>query len=108
MRQCEVFLNERKVGMLTENDRNDYEFVYDGAYLSEQDAVPVSLTLPLQAEPYRSSVLFPFFFNMLSEGDNRELQSHLLHINKDDDFGILLATAQYDTIGAVTVKPVVS
>lgn len=24
----------------------------------------------------------------------------------EDDFGILLATAHYDTIGAVTIKPV--
>ena len=53
-------------------------------------------------------LLFPFFFNMLSEGDNRKLQSRMLHIDEDDDFGILLATAQYDTIGAVTVKPVAS
>lgn len=45
---------------------------------------------------------------MLSEGDNRKLQSRMLHIDEDDDFGILLATAQYDTIGAVTVKPVAS
>ena len=30
----------------------------------------------------------------------------LLHIDESDDFGILLATAQEDTIGAVTVKPI--
>lgn len=48
----------------------------------------------------------PPFFNMLSEGENRKLQSQLLHIDAADDFGILLATARYDTIGAVTVKPI--
>ena len=42
---------------------------------------------------------------MLSEGANRKLQSQLLKIDERDDFGIMLATAQYDTIGAVTVKP---
>ena len=56
------------------------------------------------------SVAFPlslfYFFNMLSEGANRQLQSTLLHIDENDDFGILLATAQHDTIGAVTIKPV--
>jgi len=45
---------------------------------------------------------------MLSEGENRQIQSQLLHIDAEDDFGILLATAQYDTIGAVTVKPIES
>ena len=43
---------------------------------------------------------------MLSEGENRQTQSRLLHIDSDDDFGILLATAQNDTIGAITVKPI--
>lgn len=77
-----------------------------GIIVLKRNAVPVSLTLPLSDKPYHSKVLFPFFFNMLSEGENRDLQSRLLHIDKDDDFGILLATAQYDTIGAVTVKPI--
>ena len=108
MRQCEVFVHDRKAGVLTENARNSYEFDYDKEYLKSKDAVPVSLTLPLSAKTYHSEVLFPFFFNMLSEGDNRKFQSRMLHIDEDDDFGILLATAQYDTIGAVTVKPVAS
>jgi serine/threonine-protein kinase HipA len=43
---------------------------------------------------------------MLSEGANRQLQSTMLHIDENDDFGILLATAQNDTIGAVTIQPV--
>lgn len=101
-------MHDRKAGVLTENARNSYEFDYDKEYLKSKDAVPVSLTLPLSDKPYHSEVLFPFFFNMLSEGDNRKLQSRMLHIDEDDDFGILLATAQYDTVGAVTVKPVAS
>jgi serine/threonine-protein kinase HipA len=42
---------------------------------------------------------------MLSEGVNRKLQCRTLKIDEADDFGLLEATAQYDTIGAVTVKP---
>ena len=56
--------------------------------------------------PYRSPYLFAVFFNMLSEGENRRIQSRLLHIDSSDDFGILLATAQNDTVGAITVKPI--
>lgn len=108
MRQCEVYIHDRKAGTLTEKARDDYEFDYDKDYLKCKDAVPVSLTMPLKKDAYHSKVLFPFFFNMLSEGDNRELQFRMLHIGKDDDFGILLATAQYDTIGAVTVNPIKS
>lgn len=62
--------------------------------------------MPIRRQPYHSDYLFPYFFNMLSEGENRMIQSRLLHIDEKDDFGIMLATAQYDTIGAVTVKPI--
>jgi serine/threonine-protein kinase HipA len=61
--------------------------------------------MPKTQQEYQSDCLFPFFFNMLSEGSNRELQCRLLGIDKNDDFSILLATANFDTIGAVTVKP---
>jgi serine/threonine-protein kinase HipA len=42
---------------------------------------------------------------MLSEGVNRKLQCTQLRIDETDNFGLLLATAQFDTIGAITVKP---
>lgn len=105
MRQCEVYVHSIRAGILTEGDNREYVFAYDKSYLSEEKNPPVSLTLPLCEKPYHSPYLFPFFFNMLSEGENRQIQSQLLHIDEEDDFGILLATAQYDTIGAVTVKP---
>ena len=54
----------------------------------------------------RYSKDFPFFSNLLSEGENRKFQSAVLKIDENDDFGILLATANYDTIGCVTVKPI--
>ena len=105
MRKCEVYIHGIKAGVLMEDD-NGYSFAYDKPYLQGKDNPPVSLTLPLRPEAYHSKHLFPFFFNMLSEGENREVQSRLLHISPEDDFGILLATARYDTIGALTVKPI--
>jgi serine/threonine-protein kinase HipA len=107
MRQCEVYVHGIKAGILTEDDSREYIFVYDKPYLLEEKNPPVSLTLPLREEPYRSPVLFPFFFAMLSEGENRQVQSQLLRIDADDDFGILLSTASYDTIGSVTIKPII-
>lgn len=40
---------------------------------------PVCLAMPIRKEPYRSNHLFPYFYNMLSEGSNRQMQSLLLH-----------------------------
>lgn len=105
MRNCEILLNKVKAGLLTENDDKTFSFQYDPEYLESAHPKAVSLTLPLRKEPYFSKHLFPTFANMLSEGENRKIQSQLLHIDEDDDFGIMLATCRVDTIGAVTVKP---
>lgn len=106
MRQCEVYVNGIAAGILTEEDNpKGYVFKYLKDYLNL--SLPgVCLAMPPRKEEYRSRGLFPYFFNLLSEGENRAVQSSLHHIDKDDDFGILLATAQYDTVGAVTVKPI--
>ena len=103
MRQGKVYVNGTEAGILQEDDSGRYTFSYNDDYKGR----PVCLFMPLRNEAYESDYLFPFFFNMLSEGANRKLQSQLLHIDENDDFGILLATAQSDTIGAVTIKPIV-
>lgn len=105
MRKGTVFMNEIEVGTISETDYGKYIFVYSPDYLQRNDKMPVSITFPLQEDPFVSDHLFSFFFNMLSEGENRQIQSSLLGIDQDDDFGILLATCSVDTPGAVTIKP---
>ena len=102
MRECKVYVHDTEAGLLQETDDREYVFTYHDEYQGD----PVCLAMPLRQKVYRSDHLFPYFFNMLSEGANRQVQSTLLHIDEKDDFGIMLATAQYDTIGAVTVKPI--
>ena len=102
MRQCKVFVQDVEAGLLQETDDGQYVFTYLDGY----NGAPVCLAMPVRREPFESGHLFPYFFNMLSEGSNRQVQSMLLHIDEKDDFGIMLATAQHDTIGAVTVKPI--
>lgn len=108
MRKLAIYKNKEYAGTLIEENREKYVFKYDEAYYSDTSKAAVSLTLPKSQQEYHSPVLFPFFFNMLSEGVNRQLQSRMLKIDEQDHFGLLSATAQYDTIGAVTVKPIES
>lgn len=108
MREAEVYRNGELVGRLTEQDRKKYTFVYNDTWYADASKPAVSLTLPKTQKEYRSEYLFPFFFNMLSEGVNKKLQSIQLRIDENDHFGFLLATAQADTIGAITIKPVKS
>ena len=108
MRAMEIYHNGTLAGTLTEVNRQHYVFSYDHKYFNDARKPPISLTLPKTQKVYKSSFLFPFFFNMLSEGVNRILQSTQLRIDEEDNFGLLAATAQYDTIGAVTVKPIIT
>ncbi len=106
MRVAEVYRNGILAGVLTEEKRNHYVFRYDDLYFSDSEKASIALSLPKTQQEYHSDHLFPFFFNMLSEGANRKLQSIQLRIDENDHFGLLLSTAQFDTIGAVTVKAI--
>lgn len=100
-RSAIVRLDGQRVGTLTEEDRT-VTFQYDEAWLQNARGVPVSLTLPLQSEPYITSGLHPFFENLLPEGWLLEIATSKLKISKDDAFGLLVATCA-DCIGAVEV-----
>jgi HipA-like protein len=108
MRKAAVYLRGEYAGELTEISGKKYVFRYDDAYFADSSKPAISLTLSKKQQEYHSEYLFPFFFNMLSEGSNRIAQSRMLRIDENDHFGIMLATAQWDVAGAVTVKPVTS
>ena len=102
----EIYRNGIFAGILTEENRKSFVFKYDNIYFNDNNLPSISLTIPKTKQEYRSEFLFPFFFNMLSEGVNKQLQSTQLKIDENDSFGLLMQTAQYDTIGAITVKSI--
>jgi len=99
-----VYCNEVQAGILEKNISGEYVFTYDDNYFENSAYPPISLTLPKTKVVYKSAVLFPFFFGLLSEGVNKEIQCRLLKIDENDDFGRLLLTTGEDTIGAITIK----
>lgn len=108
MRKAIVYLNSERVGELTEMAADHYVFRYDDLWWADDNQPDLSLTLPKKQQVYEADHLFPFFANLLAEGVNRQLQSRQLQIDENDDFGLLLATAQTDTIGAVTVRAIIA
>ena len=104
MRQGRVFYNDVPAGVVTE-DENGYSFVYDSAYLEREDSQPVSLTLPLQREPFRSNVLFSFFDGLIPEGWMLSIAERNWKINRRDRMALLLACCR-DCIGNVSVEPI--
>ena len=104
MKKAEVYRNGILAGILIQEKRDSYIFRYDDFYFQNPDQPAISLTLPKIKKEYQSKNIFPFFFNMLSEGVNKRLQCKQLKIDEKDYFGLLIATAQSDTIGAVTLS----
>jgi len=106
MRSVSVYRNDVLAGTLIEESRDHFIFRYDDHYYLDPNQSAISLTLPKTQQEFHRENLFPFFFNILSEGANRKLQSVQLKIDERDDFGLLMSIAQHDTIGAVSVKSI--
>ena len=102
----QVKLSGKLVGTI-EEDGDQTIFTYLPEWLSRPDAVPVSLTLLLRAEPYVSQGLHPFFENLLPEGWLLGVMTRKLKISPNDPFGLLLATCQ-DCVGAVEIEAVMA
>lgn len=104
MRKAQVLENKQLAGYLIENDDRSFVFEYADSYLLDPSKTGISLTLPKRSEKYTSPSIFPFFFNMLSEGSNKATQCKYMRIDENDYFTLLVRTAHSDTIGAITVK----
>lgn len=105
-RKAAIYNNGVLAGTLEKTDRRQYVFRYDDHYFSNSERMAISLSLPKTQQEYRSRFLFSFFYGLLSEGVNKQTQCRLLRIDENDHFSLLLATAQSDTIGSITVKDI--
>jgi len=104
MRIAEVYYKSIAAGVLTEHDNGTYEFRYYDLWLTDKKKSAISLTLPKTNQVHVSSVLFPFFYHLLPEGTNKKLVCDTMRIEPDDYFSLLVATAKFDTIGAITIE----
>ena len=106
MRQATIFYKGEEAGILEQHDDGSFTFRYLEAWLADPTKPSISLTLSRDQPEYHAEYLFPFFYNMLPEGTNRQSVCKANRLDSNDYFGILMATARYDTVGAVTVKKI--
>ena len=104
MSKASVFNNDELAGILEKVASDHYVFNYTDEYFANRDKSSISLSFPKTQKQYEAKELFPFFYGMLAEGINKDIQCRLLKIDEDDDFTRLIKTAGEDTIGAITVK----
>lgn len=104
MPKAGVYNNGTLTGVLEKTASDRYTFTYSDEYFSNREMTAISLRFPKTQQRYEGKELFPFFYGMLAEGINKEIQCRLLKIDEEDDFTRLIKTAGEDTIGAITVK----
>lgn len=97
-----VYIQNHFSGIIAETEEG-YIFTYDQDYLDREDAVAVSLTLPLRQEPYETTILFPFFDGLIPEGWLLGMVSRNWKISQKDRFGLLLSACR-DCIGDVCIR----
>ena len=103
-RKATIWMGKTLAGQVEETDEG-YTFSYNPVYLNLSGVYPISLTLPLTAKPYQSTILFPFFDGLIPEGWLLDIAERNWKLQANDRFGLLLACCQ-DCIGAVSVIPV--
>ncbi|MCB0368009.1 MAG: HipA N-terminal domain-containing protein [Bdellovibrionales bacterium] len=99
MKKVEILFNNIKAGILIENSRSDYEFIYDDSYIG----LPISLTMPLKSKQFKYNFFPAFFEGLLPEGPQLEALLNDKKINRDDLFSQLIACGA-DCVGAVSIK----
>ena len=106
MRSAKIYLYDEWVGLLKEDEKG-YHFTYLIGHLNRKEAEAVSLTLPLQKEPFESKVLFPFFDGLIPEGWLLDITEKNWKLNSRDRMGILMVACR-ECIGAVGVEAIIN
>jgi serine/threonine-protein kinase HipA len=101
-RTAHIYAGETLAGILEEFE-SGYRFTYDPIYLDSDDALPVSLTLPLQTEPFESNRMFPFFDGLIPEGWLLDVVEQTWKVSPRDRMGLLLVSCR-DCIGHIHVR----
>lgn len=100
-----VFLKGKRIGFIEfDHEANTREFSYDGAYLALPTASPISLSLPLQEEPFDSWRTRLFFENLLPPDVVRRKLEKIIHHDHDNYFAFL-KTLGGDCAGAIALYP---
>jgi serine/threonine-protein kinase HipA len=87
-RELEVWLFSNCIGTLSLVEGR-LSFSYATDWLLRPDAVAVSTSLPLQAEPYEDRSARPFFAGLLPEGELRRLIARQFQVSGRNDFALL-------------------
>lgn len=103
-RTLDVYIGGDIVGQLVQDDGGQMSFTYAEGWRNKQDAVPLSQSLPLQADPFKGKECRGFFGGILPEQEKREIIARNLGISARNDYAMLERIGG-ECAGAVTFIP---
>lgn len=103
-RTLEVWWDSRLVGQLTQNQHGELGFTYAPGWLDDDDASPLSASLPKRVEPFSRRECRPFFGGLLPEESQRDAVAQALGVSRANDF-VLLDRLGGDVAGALALLP---
>ena len=94
-------MNGRAVGKLVRAAGGAMSFQYHAEWAESPEGTPISLSMPLSADPYTGDVVYNYFDNLLPDNENiRQRMQATLGTDTAQPFD-LLAAAGADCIGAL-------
>jgi serine/threonine-protein kinase HipA len=103
MRQAKILYKGSEAGLLSQYDDGSFSFEYNDTWFKDSSKPSISINLSKKKKEYHSIELFPFFYNMLPEGANKQLICKVNRIDVEDSFALLCISAEVDNIGAIQV-----
>ena len=104
VRALDVWWDGRLVGQLTQNQHGELGFAYSPGWLQNDDAPPLSASLPKRVEPFSRRECRPFFGGLLPEESQRDAAAQALGVSRGNDFA-LLDRLGGDVAGALQLLP---
>jgi serine/threonine-protein kinase HipA len=100
----DVYLHGAIAGLLERCSQARLRFTYTADWVT-QERPPVSLGLPVRAEPFDHDECAPFFEGLLPEGDFLRAVARTLHVSASNPFQ-MLSELGGECAGAISVAPV--
>jgi serine/threonine-protein kinase HipA len=85
-------------------DSGDMTFAYSPEWLADESRLPLSVSLPKQADTFKRHQCRPFFAGLLPEADQRLAAAQSLGISRGNDFRLLEALGG-EVAGALSLWP---
>ncbi|WP_193369656.1 type II toxin-antitoxin system HipA family toxin [Pelagibius marinus] len=96
-----LYLNNRLVGQLAKEPSGAIDFRYNASWLNWEQAIPVSLSLPLREDPYRGEPVAAVFENLLPDSEPLRRRVAEKVGSRGTDAYSLLAAIGRDCVGAL-------